>query len=97
MKDTTSPQVPPSNGAARATIAAHCCGEVLPGMFLAAKAFQSNGSLGFCKVWSEKSLRIPAPAVTGSNDTLMLPWKPGGSVPNGPAGLKPNNCNDELE
>ena len=93
---TTAPQVLPMIGAAVLTMPAHCVGDVASGTSLAATAFQSNGSLAFCSVSRVKSLSSPAPAVAALNDSVTLPWKPGGSVPNGPAELKPSSCTLEL-
>src|ERR1700693_2823292 len=97
MAETTAPQVLPSNDAALLTKKPHCCGEVSVGTSLAATALQSNGSLGFRKVCRVNVLASPDPAVTGFQDSVMLPRSPGGSVPNGPVGLYAKSCSDGRE
>src|ERR1700722_11550119 len=96
MNATTSPQVLPMSGSAWLTMPDHCCAEVSSGTSLAARAFQSNGCVGSFRVATVKLLATPAPTVIGSQETVMLPWKPGGSVPYGPAELAPISCSFEL-
>src|SRR4051812_8080183 len=87
--ETTEPHVSPITVRAWSASAAHCCADVCAGTLPAANDAQSNGCVASWSVARVNVLSRPAPGTAALNDTVMLPWKPGGSVPYGPSGLNP--------